>query len=95
MSLLAKIIDYEEGVHQKYLVQRKLFVEHLQTLKTDEYSNEKLNTIISDLKCIIDPIKNSINAIDFFIDNKKENFASSDSVTELEDIQKLLFTIIT
>ena len=90
MSLIKQILDYEEKIHLEYMDKRKCMISELEQINYDSYDNDLLLNMVFDIKNVIDPIKNSTTAIDFFIENKNKNFISKESVQDTEEITKFL-----
>lgn len=69
MTLLNKILNYEEEIFNKYVAKRQQLIQNLKE-KDFKMTKPQLITFIKNLSCVIDPVKNTINLIDDFIDNQ-------------------------
>ena len=95
MSLIKQILDYEQTIHTDYIKKRELMVSELKKIDSFNFlDNDIMLNMVFDIKNVIDPIKNSITAIDFFIENKNKNFISKESVEESEHLTKIMQFIV-
>jgi hypothetical protein len=85
MSLLFKILKYEQEVFEKYLESRKKLLCFIKQVKINNLSNEKVLIFINDLKQVIDPIITCNSNIDYLISN---NMESNDSIEYQKDLKE-------
>ena len=88
-ALLLKILNYESKIFEEYSTKRTLFLEHLSQIKTNNLTQSQLLILINDLKDIIDPLKTSTSAIDYYFTNT--SLEKSDSI---ENSEKMLFYLL-
>ena len=98
MSLIKQILDYEHKIFTDYENKRNLMISELKKIDSldsmKSADNDVLLNMVFDIKNIIDPIKNSITAIDFFIENKNKNFISAESVQDSEKLKSMMQIIV-
>ena len=82
--LISKILNYEKEIFNEYISKRKKLIKNIKLQKNLNQS-QTLN-FINDIKAIIDPIKTSLDSIDYYFTNL--NFDKSKSSDE---ISKMLF----
>jgi len=85
--ILSKILNYESSIFEEYSSKRKDLINHIKNINL--LNNDQLLIFIHDLKAIIDPIKTSSEAIDYYFTN--ENFKKNDNIKHFEEINKLMF----
>ena len=83
-TLIYKILNYEKEIFNEYISKRKKLIKNIKLQKNLNQS-QTLN-FINDIKAIIDPIKTSLDSIDYYFTNL--NFDKSKSSDE---ISKMLF----
>ena len=83
-TLISKILNYEKEIFNEYISKRKKLIKNIKLQKNLNQS-QTLN-FINDIKAIIDPIKTSLDSIDYYFTNL--NFDKSKSSDE---ISKMLF----
>ena len=83
-TLIYKILNYEKEIFNEYISKRKKLIKNIKLQKNLNQS-QTLN-FINDIKAIIDPIKTSLDSIDYYFTNL--NFDKSKSGDE---ISKMLF----
>ena len=83
-TLIYKILNYEKEIFNEYISKRKKLIKNIKLQKNLNQS-QTLN-FINDIKAIIDPIKMSLESIDYYFTNL--NFDKSKSGDE---ISKMLF----
>ena len=83
-TLIYKILNYEKEIFNEYISKRKKLIKNIKLQKNLNHS-QTLN-FINDIKAIIDPIKTSLDSIDYYFTNL--NFDKSKSSDE---ISKMLF----
>ena len=83
-TLISKILNYEDEIFNEYISKRKKLIKNIKLQKNLNQS-QTLN-FINDIKAIIDPIKTSLDSIDYYFTNL--NFDKSKSSDE---ISKMLF----
>ena len=83
-TLIYKILNYEKEIFNEYISKRKKLIKNIKLQKNLNQS-QTLN-FINDIKAIIDPIKTSLDSIDYYFTNL--NFDKSKSIDE---ISKMLF----
>ena len=88
-TLLLKILNHESKIFEEYSTKRKLFLEHLSQIKTNNLTQGQLLILINDLKDIIDPLKTSISAIDYYFTN-----TSLEKKDSIESSEKMLFYLL-
>jgi len=86
MDILSKILTYERFIFEEYSSKRKNLIHHIQTLKNLDKS--QLAIFVNDVKDIIDPIKTSISAIDYYFTNT--DLKKNKSVVEKQELQKVM-----
>ena len=66
MSLLSKILNYELKVFEEYLSNRKVFIEKIEKIETNNMNKNQLLIFIENIKNVIDPLKSSIHSMENF-----------------------------
>ena len=87
--LLLKILNYESKIFEEYSKKRTLFIEHLSEIKTNKLTKSQLLIFINDIKDIIDPLKTSISAIDYYFTN-----TSLEKKNSIENSEKMLYYLL-
>ena len=85
-TLLKDILNYEAKLFEEYSLKRNNFLENLKTIKTNNLSQSQLLIFIHDIKEIIDPLKLSMENMDYYFTNT--SFTKNDSI---ENSKKKLF----
>jgi len=88
-TLISKILNYEQEVFDKYLLKRKEMILRIKEIEINNLTNDQLLNFINDVKESIDPLKVSIDNIQFFIENK--NFKDT---TSFDTNKKLLHFLL-
>jgi hypothetical protein len=83
VTLLSKILNYEAKIFEEYSLKRQTFLKSLSEIKTNNLSKTQLLIFINNIKDIIDPIKTSNSAIDYYLINS--------FYKKKEDVPNLLF----
>ena len=81
VTLLSKILNYEEDVFNEYQLKRNHFIENLKKINTNKLSKQQLLIFINDIKNIIDPLKSSMESIDYHFTNLKFEKTYEDQLT--------------
>ena len=88
-ALLLKILNHESKIFEEYSTKRTLFLENLSQIKTNNLTQSQLLILINDIKGIIDPLKTSISAIDYYFTN-----TSLEKKDSIESSEKMLFYLL-
>ena len=89
MDILSKILNYESLIFEEYSSKRKDLIKHVKSLNLDNLNNKKLLIFINDLKSIIDPLKTSSSAIDYYFTNLE--LEKNESILEFGEVNKMIF----
>jgi len=89
-TLLSKILNYESSIFEEYSSKRKDLIDHIKSVSN--LDNSQLLIFVNDLKAIIDPIKSSISAIDFYFSNT--DFRNNESEIAFKKIKDLYFLFL-
>ena len=85
-TLISKILNYEMEIYKIYISKRKKL---LKSIKEKKNLNKDQSLIfVNDIKAIIDPIKSSIESIDYYFTNL--DLTKKDSIND----NKLLFYLL-
>ncbi len=87
MDILSSILRHESAIFEQYIIKRKLFIEHLQTIDTKSLTNSQLNIFIHDIKAIIEPIKTSSSGIEYYFTNT--DFKKTDTIDHYNQINRI------
>lgn len=90
MTILSKILNYESSIFEEYSSKRKDLIDHIKSVSN--LDNSQLLIFVNDLKAIIDPIKSSISAIDFYFSNT--DFRNNESEIAFKKIKDLYFLFL-
>jgi len=88
ITLLNKILNYENSIFNKYTTKRKLLIEKINSIETNKLDKSQLLIFINDIKDVIDPIKSSCENIDHFLLNV--NFKNNKSFQSNKDILNII-----
>lgn len=88
-TLLLKILNYESKIFEEYSTKRLFFLEHLKAIKTNNLTQSQLLILINEIKDIIDPLKTSTSAIDYYFTNT--SLQKSESI---ENSEKMVFYLL-
>ena len=86
-TLISKILNYEKEIFNEYISKRKKLIKNIKLQK--KLNQAQTLNFINDIKAIIDPIKISLESIDYYFTNL--NFDKSKSGDE---ISKMLFVYL-
>lgn len=89
MDILSKILNYESLIFEEYSSKRKDLIKHVKSLNLDNLNKIKLLIFINDLKSIIDPLKTSSSAIDYYFTNLE--LEKNESILEFGEVNKMIF----
>jgi hypothetical protein len=89
-TLIDKILEYEELVHDEYINKRLTFINHLKFINTKQFNQEQLTNFIADIKLIIEPIKTSTENINDYFINNNNSFTNNTSNGIIHDFQNML-----
>lgn len=90
MNFNELLIEYERVTFNNYLKTRKKFLKNLKNLKVNELNDNKLLNFIGDVKQIIDPLKQSLEGMKYFLKNQKVNFEKNDSIADDAELMEIL-----
>jgi len=89
MDILSKIVTYEESVFQEYCSKRIKLLENIKNFQVTHFKEKnKFLVFVNDIKAIIDPIKTSTSAIDYYFTNT--DFTKTDTLDECNNIKQCL-----
>ena len=87
MDILSKILNHEQSVFDEYCKSRQKLIQHIKNIKG--LNRSQMNVFVHDLKAIVEPIKTSINEIDYYFTNT--DFKKTESIEALEKVKQLNF----
>ena len=73
MSLLSKILNYEQSIFEEFVEKRKIFIKKIEKIETNNMNKNQVLIFIENIKNVIDPLKNSIFSMENF-NEKKDSF---------------------
>ena len=76
--LVQEILNEFDNINNKFDLAKTKFVNHLKQININDLNKEQLINFTNDIKQVIEPIKNSIDSIEFLINNK--DFLNNESV---------------
>ena len=88
ITLLNKLLNYENSIFNKYITKRKLLIEKINSIETNKLDNSQLLIFINDIKEVIDPIKTSCENIDHLLSNV--DFKNNKSFQSNKDILNII-----
>ena len=88
ITLLNKLLNYENSIFNKYITKRKLLIEKINSIETNKLDNSQLLIFINDIKEVIDPIKSSCENIDYLLSNV--DFKNNKSFQSNKDILNII-----
>lgn len=91
MDILSRVLNYESSIFEEYSSKRKDLIENIKNLK-QPLDQSQLFIFINDVKAIIEPIKTSISAIDYYFTNT--DFKKNDSFLEAQELNNLFYLFL-
>ena len=88
ITLLNKLLNYENSIFNKYITKRKLLIEKINSIETNKLDNSQLLIFINDIKDVLDPIKSSCENIDHLLSNV--DFKNNKSFQSNKDILNII-----
>ena len=87
-TLISKILNYESTIFEEYCIKRELLRRSLE--HRNNLTNEQKHILMNDIKTIIDPIKISLETIDYHL-LQNTDLSKKDTIIHNDDLKYLLF----